>query len=61
MSDPAELAHRIALERNDAARKVLGDILAEIDGMSEKSNELYRKAYKKVAIVVKAEMTRDKF
>ncbi|HYM32303.1 MAG TPA: hypothetical protein VEU47_13440 [Candidatus Cybelea sp.] len=41
---------RIALERADAAREVLRDLLAEIDQMSARTNEAYRKGFKQIAI-----------
>lgn len=46
-----ELDRRIALERNDAANCALAEVLKEIDSMH--GNEIYRRAWKKVALRVK--------
>lgn len=47
-----ELSRRIALERNAATRLALGDVLREIDSLH--GNEIYRRAWKKAALRVKA-------
>ena len=49
MSD-TDLATRIASERNDATRAALSRVLLEIDGLQ--GNELYRRAWKRVSVVV---------
>ena len=51
-----ELAQRIALERADATQRALAGVLAEIDRLS--GNDVYRRAWKKVAIRVQ-DMMRD--
>jgi len=53
------LDRRIALERNDAARKALGDAVDEIDALA--GNELYRKAWKKAIARIVLLMKREHF
>lgn len=50
MSGP-ELDKRIALEREDATRCALANVLNEIDHLS--GNEIYRRAWKKLAVRVR--------
>lgn len=49
MSGP-ELDRLIAMEREDATRCALANVLNEIDGLG--GNEIYRRAWKKLALRV---------
>lgn len=55
----SEIERRIELERLDAAQKALSAVLTEIDRLA--GNDLYQRAWKKVAIKVNELKRRESF